>query len=61
MINKDENKQLLKDERIQKMIENGSKTISDFYIENHKKEILDQDQIFEEIANYIKNNTLLKE
>ena len=59
--NRDENKQLLKDERIQKLIENGSKTISDFYIENHKKEILDQDQIFEEIADYIKNNTLLKE
>ena len=60
-VNKSENKSILEDERIQKLIENGSKTISDFYIENHKKEILDQDEIFKEIADYIKNNTLLKE
>ena len=60
-VNKDENKQLLKDERIQNLIENGSKTISDFFVENHKKEILHQDKVFEEIADYIKNNTLLKE
>ena len=48
-VNKSENKSILEDERIQKLIENGSKTISDFYIENHKKEILDQDEIFKEI------------
>ena len=60
-VNKDENKSILEDERIQKLIENASKTISDFYIENHKKTILHQDKIFEEIADYIKNNTLLKE
>ena len=60
-VNKSENKSILEDERIQKLIENGSKTISDFYIENHKKEILDQDEIFKEIADYVKNNTLLKE
>lgn len=60
-VNKSENKSILEGERIQKLIENGSKTISDFYIENHKKEILDQDEIFKEIADYIKNNTLLKE
>ena len=60
-VNKDENKQLLKVERIQNLIENGSKTISDFFVENHKKEILHQDKVFEEIADYIKNNTLLKE
>lgn len=60
-VNKSENKPILEDERIQNLIEDGSKTISDFYIENHKKEILDQDQIFKEIADYIKNNTLLKE
>ena len=60
-VNKSENKPILEDERIQNLIEDGSKTISDFFVENHKKEILDQDQIFEEIADYIKNNTLLKE
>ena len=60
-VNKSENKSILEDERIQKLIENASKTISDFYIENHTKEILDQDEIFKEIADYIKNNTLLKE
>ena len=60
-VNKSENKPILEDERIQNLIEDGSKTISDFFVENHKKEILDQDQIFKEIADYIKNNTLLKE
>ena len=60
-VNKNENKLILEDKRIQNLIENGSKTISDFFVENHKKEILKQDQIFEEIADYIKNNTLLKE
>ena len=60
-VNKSENKPILEDERIQKLIEDGCKTISDFFIENHKKELLDQDEIFKEIADYIKNNTLLKE
>lgn len=60
-VNKSENKSILEDERIQKLMENGSKTISDFFIENHKKELLDQDEIFKEIADYIKNNILLKE
>ena len=58
---KNQNKSILEDERIQKLMENGSKTISDFFIENHKKELLDQDEIFKEIADYIKNNILLKE
>ena len=60
-VNKDENKPILEDERIQNLIEDGSKTISDFFVENHKNEILHQDKVFEEIADYIKNNTLLKE
>ena len=59
-VNKSENKSILGDERIQKLIENGSKTISDFWVENHKNEILHQDKVFEEIADYIKKNTLLK-
>ena len=60
-VNKSENKPILEDERIQNLIEDGSKTISDFFVENHKNEILHQDKVFEEIADYIKNNTLLKE
>lgn len=60
-VNKSENKSILEDERIQRLIEDGSKTISDFFVENHKEEILNQDKVFEEIADYIKNNTLLKE
>ena len=60
-VNKNENKPILEDERIQNLIENGSKTVADFFVENHKKEILHQDRVFEEIADYIKNNTLLKE
>lgn len=60
-VNKSENKPILEDERIQNLIEDGSKTISDFFVENHKNEILHQDEIFKEIADYIKNNTLLKE
>ena len=59
--NKDENKLLLQDERIQKLIETGSKTVSDFFVENHKNEILNQNKVFKEMADYIKNNTLLKE
>ncbi len=60
-VNKNENKPILEDKRIQNLIENGSKTVADFFVENHKKEILHQDRVFEEIADYIKNNTLLKE
>ena len=60
-VNKSENKPILEDERIQNLIEDGSKTISDFFVENHKNEILHQDKVFEEIADYIKNNTLLYE
>ena len=60
-VSKAENKPHLEDYRIKKYMQEGEKTISDFWIENHKKEILHQDQIFEEIADYIKNNTLLYE
>ncbi len=59
-INKAENKPHLEDYRIKKYMQEGEKTISDFWIENHKKEILHQDKVFEEIADYIKNNNLLE-
>ena len=45
---------------VKKYMQEGEKTISDFWIENHKKEILHQDKVFEEIADYIKNNNLLE-
>ena len=56
-INKKENAYLLKDSRVQKLLENGEKTVADLYIENDKP--IYTEKVFEEIANYIKRNNLL--
>lgn len=56
-INKKENKHLLKDSRIQKLLNNGEKTVADLFIEYDKP--IYKEKVFEEIANYIKSNDLL--
>ena len=56
-INKKENADLLKDSRIQKLLNNGEKTVADLFIENDRP--IYTEKIFEEIANYIKGNDLL--
>lgn len=57
-INKKENEHLLKDSRVEKLLNNGEKTIADLFIENDRP--IYKEKIFEEIANYIKNNDLIK-
>lgn len=56
-INKKENAHLLKDSRIQKLLSNGERTVADLFIENDRA--IYTEKVFEEIANYIKNNNLL--
>jgi len=56
-INKKENEYLLNDARIEKLLNNGEKTVADLFIENDRP--LYTEKIFEEIANYIKSNDLL--
>ena len=56
-INKKENAHLIKDYRIQKLLNNGEKTVADLFIENDRP--IYKEKVFEEIANYIKGNDLL--
>ena len=56
-INKKENAYLLKDSRMKKLLDNGEKTVADLFIENDRP--IYTEKVFEEIANYIKNNSLL--
>ena len=57
-INKKENEHLLKDSRIQIMLKNGENTVADLFIENDRPQYTEK--IFENIADYIKQNNLLK-
>lgn len=57
-INKKENTHLLKDIRVQKLLQNGEKTVADLYIENDRP--VYTEKVFENIADYIKTNNLLK-
>ena len=57
-INKKENEHLLKDSRVQKLLRNGEKTVADLYIENDRPKYTEK--VFENIADYIKQNNLLK-
>lgn len=56
-INKKENEYLLKDARVQKLLQNGEKTVADLFIENDRP--IYTEKVFEEIANYVKSNDLL--
>lgn len=57
-INKKQNEHLLKDERIQKLLKSGEKTVADLYIENDRH--IYTEKVFENIADYVKKNKLLK-
>ena len=57
-IQKAENQYLLKDSRIQKLLEEGAKSISDLFIENDRP--IFTEKVFENIADYVKNSELLK-
>lgn len=56
-INKKENEYLLKDARVQRLLQNGEKTVADLFIENDRP--IYTEKVFEEIANYVKSNDLL--
>lgn len=57
-INKKENAHLLKDKRIQKLLENGEKTVADLFIENDRP--IYKEKVFEDIADFVKSNNLLQ-
>ena len=57
-INDKRNEKLVKDERIQKLLNNGEKTIADLFIENDRP--IYTEEVFQDIANFIKKNDLLK-
>lgn len=54
---KKEHEHLLKDYRIEKLVNEGAKTVADLYIENDRP--LYTEKVFEEIADYVKNNEIL--
>jgi putative hydrolase of HD superfamily len=56
-INKKENKPLLEDERIKKLLEQGEKTISDLFVENDRH--IYTEKAFQDILDFVKNNNLL--
>ena len=57
-INHKENEHLLKDLRVQKLLNNGEKTLADLFIENDR--LIYTEKVFENIADYIKKNDILK-
>ncbi len=57
-LNKKENEQWLKDKRIEELLNHGSKSIADLFIE--KDMLLFEQNNFKEIANFVKDNNLLK-
>ncbi len=57
-INNEKNTELLKDERIEKLIQKGAKSVADLFIENDRP--LYTEKVFENIADFIKENDILK-
>lgn len=57
-LNSKENKHLLKDSRVEKLLRNGEKTVADLYIENDRP--IFTEKVFEQIADFIKQNELFK-
>lgn len=56
-INNEKNEHLLKDERVQRLLENGEKTVADLYIESDRH--IYTEKVFEDIADFIKKNDIL--
>lgn len=52
------NQKLLEDDRINKLIQQGEKTIADFFIENDRPIL--KEKIINDIASFVKKNELLK-
>lgn len=57
-INNEKNTELLKDERIEKLIQKGAKSVADLFIENDRP--VYTEKVFENIADFIKENDILK-
>lgn len=57
-INNKRNENLLKDERIKKLLNQGEKTVADLFIENDRH--IYEDRIFQDIVNFVKKNDILK-
>jgi hypothetical protein len=57
-IEKEENQPLLEDKRIQRLLNEGAKSIADLFIENDRP--IYTEKVFENIADYVKNSELLK-
>jgi len=57
-IEKEENQPLLEDKRIQRLLNEGAKSIADLFIENDRP--IFTEKVFENIADYVKNHEVLK-
>lgn len=57
-MNKKENEHLLEDSRIQRLLKLNCKTVANLFIENDRP--IYKEKVFENIADYIKNNKLVK-
>lgn len=57
-VKNNDNKELLKDERIKKLLGEGAKTVADLFIENDRP--IYKEKVFEDIANFVEKNDLLK-
>lgn len=56
-INKEANANNIKEERVQKLLENGEKTIADLFIEYSRPVFTEE--IFKDLVNFVKKNNLL--
>ena len=56
-INKEANANNIKEERVQKLLENGEKTIADLFIEYSRPVFIEE--IFKDLVNFVKKNNLL--
>lgn len=57
-VKNNDNKEVLKDERIKKLLGEGAKTVADLFIENDRP--IYKEKVFEDIANFVEKNDLLK-
>lgn len=57
-INKKENEQLLKHKSVEKLYQNGAKTIAELFIESDR--LMLTDTVFEQILDFVKGNNLLE-
>ncbi len=57
-VKNNDNKELLKDERIKKLLGEGAKTVADLFIENDRP--IYKEKVFEDIADFVEKNDLLK-